>query len=132
MSDKGDTIRFVRGTFKGKTGWLNSEKGETSEQVYVIVDLGNRRLKRTRVNKSSVKPLDSATRPSTYAEAVMQQCPDVEEKLDQLCGLLAKCKIEKDPHGLFNVLTAKLDEATRKQKAKPSSLYRDINFPAAP
>ena len=129
-SDKGDPIRFVRGTYKGKTGWLDSAKGETAEQVYVIVDSKNSRLKRTRVHKDSVKPaLDDTVPPSSYAEAVLQQCPDVEEKLDSLCCELAKCKIEKDAPGIFAILNEKLTAATAKQASKKSKArYRDIIF----
>jgi hypothetical protein len=63
MLDEGDEIRFVRGAYKGKTGSLNSEKGATKEQVYAIVNLGNRKLRKPRVNKDSIKSRDE-TAPS--------------------------------------------------------------------
>jgi hypothetical protein len=80
---RGREIGFVSRKYMGKAGWNNDEHKETAKMQYIIVDLGNGRAKRPQVNKESVgKPLGT---PSSYAEAVLQQCPDIKAKLDKLC-----------------------------------------------
>jgi hypothetical protein len=128
MSDKGDPIRFTRGTYQGKTGWCNKDKESKKTRLYVIVDLGRGKMKRTWVKKSSVKPA-IRSRPTSYSEAVLQQCPDLEEKLEKLCAELAMCKIEKDPIGIEKIISDKLNEACQMQAGKKSrALYRTINY----
>jgi hypothetical protein len=56
MSDRGDLIRFTRGTYEGKTGWCKKDKESTKTRLYIIVDLGHNKMKRTWVKESSVKP----------------------------------------------------------------------------
>ena len=99
MSGKGYPIRFlVRGKYKRKT----------KEQVYVIFNLKNRKLERTRVvHKDRLKSPWDETATSLYADAVLQQCLDIEEKLDSLCCELAKCKIQKDAAGIFAIVNPK-------------------------
>ena len=127
MSDKGDPIKFTKGKYVGKTGWKNKEKGSTRERLYVIVDLGNDVLKRTWVKKSSAKSRTQAT-PTSFAEAVLQQCPDVEEKLDSLCAELAMCNIGRDPNGLVAIMYATLNEACHTQNRKRRALYRSVVY----
>jgi hypothetical protein len=50
---------------------------------YVIVDLGDGATKKTRVQKESVRKRQGS--PLNYAEAILQQCPDIEVKMDKLC-----------------------------------------------
>jgi hypothetical protein len=128
MSDKGNPIRFVRGKYKGKTGWCDKDKGSTKERLYVIVDLGTNLVKRTWVKKISARPAIQPS-PTSFSEAVLQQCPELEEKLEKLCAELAMCKIEKDPNGIITVIHRKLSEACQAQASKGSrALYRDIIY----
>jgi hypothetical protein len=92
--------------------------------------LGNRKEKRTKVNKTSVKaPLEASVPPSRYAEAVFEQCPDIEDKLDSLCQDLASCHIEKDGPGIFAIIQGRLQEAIDSQESmKAKALYREIVF----
>jgi hypothetical protein len=128
MSDKGEPIRFVRGLYKGKTGWLNKEKGSTECQFYVIVSMANNKIKRTRVNKESVAAPRDEMAPSSYAEALLQQHPDLEEKMDILCRELAKCKIQKDAAGIYKILNRKIEEAIKRQSKKSKAVYREVIF----
>jgi len=124
---KGNAIRFVGGIYVGQTGWIDAEKKETPKQVSVIVDLGNGKTKRTRVNKESVEKPSEA--PSCYAEAVMQQCPDIEKRMNKLCSELAKCKIAIDAWGIMEILNEKLHKATKKQASMGSkATYRQVVF----
>jgi hypothetical protein len=97
MSNIGDPIRFVKGKYKGKTGWCNKDKESTRERLYVIVDLGDGVIRRTFVKKTSAKPAVQPN-PASYSEAVLQECPDVEEKLDKLCLELALASKRKRKH----------------------------------
>lgn len=132
MSDKGDPILFVKGKYKGKTGWYNQEKGSTRTRHYIIVDMGHNVLIRTWVNKASARPAVLVSPPTSYSEAVLQQCPDVEEKLEKLCTELAMCKIDKDPNGILAIINQKLAEACQTQASKTRALYRVINYQANP
>jgi hypothetical protein len=126
MSDKGNAIRFTRGKYKGQTGWVNKDKKSTKERIYVIVDEGDK-LNRTWVKKTSVKPA-LQPRPTSYSEAVLQQCPDVEARLEALCAELATCLIERDPNGIVDVFNKKLTEACNTHASKSRALYRSINY----
>ena len=94
---------------------------------YVIVDLGNNNLKSTRVRKDSVgKPFQP---PTCYAEAVIQQNPDIEGKMNKLCAELAKCNIVKDGAGIFEILERKLAEATARQSGMGSlATWRHVQY----
>ena len=70
IADKGARIRFAKGTYQGKNGWMNTGKGETKQQFNVIVILtpggGEKKM---RVMKGSAK-LISEEDPSSYEEAM--------------------------------------------------------------
>jgi hypothetical protein len=84
----GERIRFIRGTYVGKTGWINNSKKETAKMVYVIVELEDG-LKETRVAHASIaRP---AAEPTSYGEATLQQHPDIDGMMDKLVCQLAKC-----------------------------------------
>jgi hypothetical protein len=100
----------------GKTGWIDNEKTETAKMIYVIVDLGSGGTKRTQVNKDSVgKALRT---PSSYSQVVLQQCPNIEQKLNKLCLELAKCSIAIYAQGILDII----HQAT----------YRQVNFTPTP
>jgi hypothetical protein len=129
MTQQGLQIGFVSEKYLGKTGWIDNEKIDTAKMQYVIVDLGSGRTKRTRVNKESVgKPLGT---PSSYLEAVLQQCPDIEQKLNKLCLELAKCSIAIDAQGILDIIHKKLHKATTRQQLMGSkATWRQVNFTA--
>jgi hypothetical protein len=53
--DKGQRVRFIRGTHVKKKGWLQLSKGLRGEnQIYVLVDLGKDRVKKTYIALSNV------------------------------------------------------------------------------
>ena len=47
-------LRFVNGKYVGKTGWIDASCPATKFMVYVIVDLGLKGNKHTRVKKENV------------------------------------------------------------------------------
>lgn len=101
---KGKQVRFVAGKYGGKDGWIDASKEEGDDTVPVIVNLGKKGEKATFVYKSSIE-YEMHGLPSSYAEAVLQQCPDLERKLVDFCRDLAKCDIQRDPAGILNIFS---------------------------
>jgi hypothetical protein len=112
---KAEEIRFQRGTYLGKTGWIDNDGTKLGTMVWVYVDIwnGDRRMKHTNVKKSSLAKKHLV--PSSYAEAVMQQNPDIKAKLDKLCRDLAMCSIHKDPNGIIELVRQGLQKASVEQ-----------------
>jgi hypothetical protein len=125
---KGHAIRFVKGTYLGKEGWINAEKKGTAKKYYVIIDLGNGETKEALVNKDSVKELD--TKPAaSYSEATLREHPDIEAMLDKVCRELAKCSIENDGTGIMEIIQRTLTQAVRKQELLGhKAVYRRVKF----
>lgn len=122
MLNKGEPVRFKRGKYKGKSGWHNADKTEknTTHRVYVLVDLGNNRLKATFVKPSSISKR-RAHSPSNYAEAMLDQQPDIEGLIEQLCFEIARCNIHDDfheaPQHLYDAIHIRMTEAIEEQAA---------------
>jgi N-acetylglutamate synthase/N-acetylornithine aminotransferase len=69
------------------------------------------------------------TTATTYAEAVIQQCPDLDCALTKVCRDFAKCNINKDQSGFTQIVQRKVVEATTLLEAKGSKgLYHNIKF----
>jgi hypothetical protein len=127
---KGDCVRFVAGKYGGKTGWINLSERADEEIVPVVVNLGRKGEKATYVYRTSVQLDTSETKaPTCYAEAVINQCPDIEKALVEVSRKLAKCDVRRDPDGFQRILEQKLSEAIAYQEGKGSkAMYRRINF----
>ena len=95
--------------------------------MYVIVDQGGGQEYDTRVLTTSIgRP---RTKPTTYAEAVIQQHPDIEKMMDKLCRELAKCKLSPKDRGLETVLLEKMtDSATAQASFGHKAVYRTVHF----
>jgi uncharacterized Fe-S cluster protein YjdI len=127
---KGREIRFIGGKYAGKKGWINTDKEPGENTVPVIVELGKKGEKETYVFELSVGIAPSEA-PSSYAEAVIQQCPDLAVSLTKLARDFAKCSIHVDPDGFFRLVQRKVLEATEQHQAKGSkALYRNIRYTA--
>jgi hypothetical protein len=127
---RGHEIHFVCGKYAHKSGWIDNEKEETKKMIYVIVDLGNGSTKKTQVNMESVgKPQES---PSNYAEAILQQCPNIEVKMDKLCQEIAKCSVAIYGSAMLEFLSNKFQQATDEQTDKGSkATYRHVSHNTA-
>jgi hypothetical protein len=87
--DKGQRVRFIGGTHVKKKGWLRLSKERRGEnQIYVLVDLGNDRVKKTYVSLINVAEI--LPPPTTWTEALLDQHTDVDAALEDLCRKLAK------------------------------------------
>jgi hypothetical protein len=67
------------------------------------VNLGKKGEKSTYVNESSYEAEPTAS-PSSYAKAVIQQCPDLQKLLVSTCRGFTKADIRQDPVGFFKVI----------------------------
>jgi hypothetical protein len=78
---KGRQIRFIGGKYGGKKGWIND--GKKGEKAMYVFD-------------NSVDNEPTGT-PSSYGDAILLQCPDLDCSLTKLCWDFAKCNIKVDP-----------------------------------
>lgn len=125
---KGDEIRFVSGKYGGKSGWINTQEPADESVTPVVVNLGRKGEKCTYVHTSSIKRIATAP-PVSYAEAVIQQCPDIEKNLVTVARQLAKCDLSRDRQGFQAVVNQKLDEALLWQESRGSkAMYRKIKY----
>jgi hypothetical protein len=127
---KGEAIRFKKGSFKGKTGWIDNDGSIMEQMVQVYVENWNNKgqTKNAKVMKINIAPLHRPS-PSSYAEAVIQQNPDIEDTLEKLCRNLAMCDIKKDGKGIMEVISNSLEQATEEQrKLGYKKRYRQVNF----
>jgi hypothetical protein len=127
---KGEAIRIKKGTYIGKTGWIDADAKVLDTMVWVYVDNWNgdgRSIKHTKVKKSSISQKDRE--PTTYAEAVIQQHPDIDATLDKLCLDLAMCNIHKDEKGIMELVHQRLGKATDEHnKLGYKKKIREVNF----
>ena len=128
---KGAAVRFIAGKYAGKKGWLNLEDNNGNNDVTgVIIDLNKKKGgKKTYVYTSSycedIKPEDV----KNYAEAVLNQCPDIEKDLVGICRKFAKCNIQRDADGFMKVIHTTMNDAVEWQQNKGAkALYRKIEY----
>ena len=127
---KGPEIYFVSGKYVGKTGWLDLSEEADDETTPVIVDLKKKGEEKVTFVYNDNWKRKPTTNPTYYAEAVIQQCPDVEVSLVSTARKLAKCDIGRDLEGFNKVITTKIHEAVDWQKKKGSkAMYRKIKYP---
>jgi hypothetical protein len=123
---KGQAIRFISGKYGGKKGWIDLSGVDGEDTTPVIVNLGKKGEKDTYVFDYSFEAEPTAP-PSCYAEAVIQQCPDLQRLLVTACRGFAKADIGKDPTGFFAVIDRMTKDAITLQTLKGSkALYRKI------
>jgi hypothetical protein len=91
---KGGESRFARGTYKGCTGWIGLANKAKKDWVWVVVDDQDYEEEaHTRVWKSSIHEAHKA--PTTWAEAAIQQHPEIEEAIIQVSRLFATCNMDQ-------------------------------------
>ncbi len=87
---KGKEIRFVKGEYKGKTGWINSAKTMPKKSIYdaVVVDKEEEGEFVTKVWKTSHRPRWEG-QPKSLTEAAIRDNPEIEFKMIELAELVA-------------------------------------------
>jgi hypothetical protein len=125
---KGEAIRFKKGIYKGKTGSIDNDAEGLDTMIWVYVDnWKGRHTKHTKVKKSSIAQVHVEA--TSYAEAVIQQHPDIESTLDKLCLDLAMCGIHKDAKGIMELIHKRLEKATvEHSQLGYKKRYRHVDF----
>lgn len=125
---RGRPIRFVKGTYAGRHGWIDSSRRETkSFSQAVIVAASEDDVERcTRVLKSSFRW--EFQDPTSFEEAALQQHFDMEQTMIKLAQMFVECGI-CDNHQATELFKAELDIAATLQLQKGSSArWRDVTF----
>ena len=125
---KGTPIWFIAGKYAGKKGW-HAADGVHSESTVAVIVQTKKGGKQTYVFRNSIRDEGDYANPTSYAEAVIEQCPDIEKALVQLCRAMVKCDMQRDPDGFKRVIAQKMDEAVQWQESKGSkAMYCRINY----
>lgn len=87
---KGTEIRFVKGEYKGKNGWMNSAKKMPKKSIYdaVVVDKEEEGEFVTKVWKTSIRPRWKG-KAQSLTEAAIRANPEIEYKMIELAELVA-------------------------------------------
>jgi hypothetical protein len=126
--DKGDPIRFIKGTYAGLTGWTNKakKKAKGSSMIPVIVQLEGG-LKATKVKVSSFRK--RFILPTCKEEAAVQQNPDLELAMINLATMWAQMGVT-DISNIVKLLSTEIHEAQKQQKKlKGKARYRFVEYP---
>jgi len=132
---KGKEIRFRKGKYIGKTGWIDNDRVATAKSYPVIVhnvnnskgiavDIG------TTVRKSSVVFYEHESgKPMSYFAAVCQQHPKIEQNMEKLCKQLAMCEVSAVDNDMLKMFVQKMEEASMAQIEKGSdALWYQIDY----
>lgn len=139
-SRKGSPIRFVAGTYKGKTGWKDVGKGTTDHRICVIVDMGSGREKMALVSKRSWAEVHQL--PKSIQEAALQQHTAIDDLMSNLATLLSTMDFSQssdkervtivDPElkaGFVEILVGMIDKASRAQaKLGSDAVWKPVQF----
>ena len=120
--------RFVGGKYAGLKGYVDSSQLLGSETICVVVLCPGRKEERkaTWVQTCQVR-LETMDEPTSYAEAAIKQCPDIEKSIIEATQKIAKCDIGRDQRGFEKILTDELDKAKKWMEDKGSkALHRKI------
>jgi hypothetical protein len=128
---KGHHIRFVKGTYAGRNGWIDSsrKKGKSNyRHVIVAADPEDQdsQEKCTRVKITSF--CDPHPIPSSFEEAALQQHPDIEVAMIKLAEMFTQCSIS-DYNGVMRLFANELDKAKKIQRKQGNKArYREVHW----
>ena len=131
MPEKGERIRFVKGTYAGELGWMDksrkSKKSKKSKYRYVIVDLDGGE-KATRALLTSYRVHCGEVDPNSCEEAALQQHPDLELAMIRLAEMFAECGM-CDTREAVRLFGAEMDLAKQHQhKLGRHARFRSVEF----
>ena len=125
---QGKAIWFIAGKYAGRKGWVDDDGKPSASTVAVIVLKKNKTFHSTYVFPESIRLDSDYANPTSHAEAVIDQCPDVKKALVQLCCAVVKCDMQRNTEGFKRVIAQKMDEAVKWQESKGSeAMCRRIN-----
>jgi len=111
---KGKEIRIVSGTYRKKSGWYDLEAGVNPNPLrkYVIVDMGGGYWVETNLWIFSIR--DPHKTPKNQEEAMLQEHPDIESDLIQLCRKMAACEVH-NKKAIVKLVEKELSRAVMEQ-----------------
>jgi hypothetical protein len=129
MVRKGDAVRFVKGKYKGLTGWIDKDwktEAPDSDYVGVVVVKKSGTEKATYVKRSSVRPVHK--NPRCFEEAAIQQHKELEQALICFAELWVECGINNNDMAL-KFLNDEINAARDRQTKRGSkACYRWTNY----
>jgi hypothetical protein len=129
---KGEEIRFIRGTYKRCTGWIdtaNKSKKKKDKLIYVIVnDEDYSEIVHAHVWRSSIREMHKE--PVTWAEAAVQEYPEVEDAMIEMARLFSTCLIPDDASvSVMNLIGIEIRRAQAENLQLPQQTVRVVTFP---
>ena len=129
--ERGKEVRFIRGTYKGCVGWLDkaNKSKKKSKMIYVIVDDEDYGEEvNTRVWKSSYR--ERLKVPTTWAEAAVQQHPEIEDAVIETARLFASCRISSDAIATtgMDLIADEIRKAVQENATLPKQTVRIVLF----
>ena len=129
---KGQPIRFVRGSYTGEKGWLDTankpRKNAKSDKVWVIIDntdeSQNMEGTHTKVEITSIRHLPTA--PTTWAQAAVQQHPTLESKVIEMARHFASCDMEGHEHEVVDLIAHELQFADNQIRSSRCALWKKV------
>ena len=126
MADRGQPIRFIKGSYVGFNGCINTGKTAKSPMYQYVIVATDNGDKRTRVKKTSIRPLWQA--PQSYEEAALQQYPEIELAMVRLAEMWASCGIDNNVI-VTNLFNRELDNArSAALDAGPAFRSRSVQY----
>ena len=132
---RGESIGFVGGPYIGKTGWIDNTGNVTANSIGVIVHNVKKPDGRicdisAMVRKKSIRRLsEQPEKPASYAHAIMEQHPKIEETLKKLCRQLAKCDLDPSSAEIHLILSERLQDAVAEQTMKGQDAeWKRVNY----
>jgi hypothetical protein len=125
---KGDEIRFIRGTYKDLDGWLDTanKSKRKSKTIWVVVDDEDYQEEiHTKVWRSSIRARQIA--PKTWAEAAVQQHPEIEDAVIEVARLFASCLIA-DEKSVIELIGNEIRQAQTEKSAMTKQTVRVVQF----
>jgi hypothetical protein len=129
-SRKGGSCRLVGwGSHAGKTGWYDTSNKKTARMIYVIVDDGDDEGGEVWARVMQHNVVDFAEEDS-YAEAALNQHPNILKSMNKLCRALAECRLDEENRpDVAQIFHAKLAAAAgRKTGCRASYRYVEWGF----
>jgi hypothetical protein len=127
---KGDEIRFIRGSYKELNGWLDTANKckRKSKFIWVVVnDEDYDEEIHTKVWKSSVREKKKA--PTTWAEAAVQQHPEIEDAVIEVARLFASCLIT-DEKSVIELIGSEIRLAQKENSTMTKQTVRVVEYSA--
>jgi hypothetical protein len=114
--DKGAPIHISSGKYVGMNGWLWLGKGHPPKQTYVVIIYECNKEKGVCVNNGNVGP--PLAPPKDFVDALLQQHPVIDQALNKVCKMFAKCQLNGSEEALQKKILERMAAAYAQQLAE--------------